>query len=353
MRPKPKRILLILPCCIGDVVMATAALTALRRAYPDAWIGWAVGKWSRPALNGHPALDAVIDAGDSASPVHSLRDLFSFARALRAVRADWIVSLVRSPLMSLAVWLSGCRVRAGLNSGGRGFGYSVRVNVDPDQPNHEARLYLDVVAALGVNAEGVYPFIPVHDADRASVRALLTAQDISAPYFVVNPAGGRNPGMTLDAKRYPPDLLAALAERLAARLDAAPVLIGAADDSPLIEAVNAHLTRSAESFAGALSFRQIAALAADSRLYLGNDTGLTHLAAAAGAPTAMILGPTDPRRYAPYNPNAVALWKPADLPARGVAAGAPQDWDWTRDGISVDDAERRILAFLGVSPTAN
>jgi ADP-heptose:LPS heptosyltransferase len=352
-RPKPKRILLILPCCIGDVVMATAALMALRRAYPDAWIGWAVGKWSRPALEGHPALDAVIDAGDSASPVHSPRDLLRFARVLRAARADWIIALVRSPLMSLAVWLSGCRVRAGLDSGGRGFGYSVRVTVDPDQPDHEARLYLDVVAALGVNAEGMYPFIPVHDADRASVRALLTAHHIGAPYFVVNPAGGRNPGMTLDAKRYPPDLLAPLVGRLSVRLDAAPVLIGAADDSPLIEAVNAHLARPAESFAGALSFGQIAALAADSRLYLGNDTGLTHLAAAAGAPTAMILGPTDPRRYAPYNPNAVALWKPADLPARGVAAGAPQDWDWRRDGISVDDAERRILSFLGVSPGAN
>lgn len=333
--------------------MATAALMALRRAYPDAWIGWAVGKWSRPALDGHPALNALIDAGGAASPVHSPRELLRFVRTLRAVRADWIISLVRSPLMSLAVWLSGCRVRAGLDSGGRGFGYSVRVTVDPNQPNHEARLYLDVVAALGVNAEGAYPFIPVHDADRASVRALLTARGIRPPYLVVNPAGGRNPGMTLDVKRYPPDLLAALTERLSARLDAVPVLLGAADDSPLIDAVSAHLTRPAESFAGALTFGQIAALAADARLYLGNDTGLTHFAAAAGAPTAMILGPTDPRRYAPYNPNAVALWKPADLPARGVAAGAPQNWDWRRDGISVDNAEAGILAFLGIPPSAN
>jgi ADP-heptose:LPS heptosyltransferase len=351
-RPKPRRILLILPCCIGDVVMGTAALMALRRAYPDAWIGWAVGTWARPALIGHPALSALIDAGAAASPVRSPRGILRFARALRAARADWIVSLVRSPLMSFAVWLSGCPVRAGLDSGGRGFGYSVRVAVDPDQPTHEARLYLDVVAALGVNAEGVYPFIPVHDADRAVVRARLRARGIGAPYLVVNPAGGRNPGMTFAAKRYPPDLLAALVERLSARLSATPVLIGAADDAPLIDAVNAHLPQPAESFAGALTFGQIAALAADSRLYLGCDTGLTHLAAAAGAPTAMILGPTDPRRYAPYNPNAIALWKPTALSARGAAAGAPQGWDWRRDGISVDEAEAQILAFLGVTPSA-
>ncbi len=44
----PKRIVLILPCCIGDVVLATAALQALRRAYPDAYIAWAVGSWSKP-----------------------------------------------------------------------------------------------------------------------------------------------------------------------------------------------------------------------------------------------------------------------------------------------------------------
>jgi hypothetical protein len=60
----------------------------------------------------------------------------------------------------------------------------------------------------------------------------------------------------------------------------------------------------------------------------------------------MILGPSDPARYAPFTDNALALWKPARVQSGGVAQGAPVDWDWSRDGIGVDEAEQRILEFL-------
>jgi ADP-heptose:LPS heptosyltransferase len=125
------------------------------------------------------------------------------------------------------------------------------------------------------------------------------------------------------------------------------VLIGGKGDEALIEAVKAALSVPSLSFVGQLSFGEIAALAREARLYVGNDTGLTHLAAAAGAKTAMILGPSDPQRYAPFAEDALALWKPAAIQRGGVAAGAPRDWDWSRDGISVDDAEANIRAWLG------
>jgi ADP-heptose:LPS heptosyltransferase len=73
---------------------------------------------------------------------------------------------------------------------------------------------------------------------------------------------------------------------------------------------------------------------------------MTHLAAAAGAKTVMILGPSDPQRYAPFTPNSLTLWKPASVDTRGVAGGQAQDWDWARDGIGVDEAEAKIRAFV-------
>ena len=66
---KSVRILLVLPCCIGDVILATAGLRALRRAYPDARIAWAVGSWSKAAVEHHPDLDAVLDCGAAALPM--------------------------------------------------------------------------------------------------------------------------------------------------------------------------------------------------------------------------------------------------------------------------------------------
>jgi ADP-heptose:LPS heptosyltransferase len=340
------RIILVLPCCIGDVVLATATLAALRRAYPTAHITWAVGRWSRPAIEHHPMLNALLDTGNEALPTRTLRGMLRFVRQLRAGNYDLMVSLVRSPLMSVAALLSGIPTRAGLDSGGRGFGYTVRAKVDPATPRHEAEIYLDVARALGINVSGLRANVPVREIDRQSVQAKLAERGIGGDYLVLNPAGGSNPGMVMDMKRWPPEHFSQLGNRLASRLGAQIVMVGGPKDVPLIEAVQAGLSQQAASFVGELSFGEIAALAHDARVYIGNDTGLTHLAAAAGARTVMILGPTDPARYAPFADRAIALWKPAALPSGGVASGTPLSWDWARDGISVDDAEGRVLAFL-------
>ena len=345
----PRRIVLILPCCIGDVVLATAALQALRRAYPQATIIWAVGGWSKPAIEQHNLLDGVIDTGADALPVKSVGGMVRFIRQLRAGKFDLAVSLVRSPLMSVAVLLSGIPQRAGLDSGGRGFGYTIRAKVDPNLPRHEAEIYLDVARALGIDTTDCYANVPVTQADQDAVRAKLRSHGIDGAYLVVNPAGGRNPGMVMDAKRYPPEQLAELANRLAASLSAGIVVIGGRGDEMLVAGVKDRLEGRTAAFVGDLSFGEIAALARDARLYLGSDTGLTHLAAAAGAKTIMILGPSDPLRYAPFAADALALWKPTTIPRGGVAAGAPADWNWARDGISVEEAEARIRVWLGES----
>ncbi|MEO8606261.1 MAG: glycosyltransferase family 9 protein [Chloroflexota bacterium] len=348
--PEPRRIVLILPCCIGDVVLATATLKALRRAYPAAHITWAVGSWSKGVIQHHDLLDEILDTGESALPVKSAGELARFVKLLRAGHFDLAVSLVRSPLMSLAVWLSGIRWRAGLNSAGRGFGYNIRAKIDPNQPRGEGEIYLDVARALGLDTADMWANVPVFWKAREDVRRLLFERNVREPFLIFNPAGGRNPGMVMDAKRWPPEHFAALADRLMAHWNARAVLLGGPDDGMILDAVRAQMQTPPPAFAGNISFEQIAALASLSMLYVGNDTGLTHLAAASGARTAMILGPSDPLRYAPFSAHAVALWKPARVAAGGVAQGTPNGWDWVRDGISVDEAETQIIQFMGDSP---
>lgn len=344
----PQRIVLILPCCIGDVVLATATLAALRRGYPDAHITWAVGGWSRQVVEHHPLLDAVLDTGPAALPVRTPGGMRRFIAQLRAGHFDLAVSLVRSPLMSVALLASGIRWRAGLDSAGRGFGTNIRAGIQPGERRNEGDIYLDVPRALGLDVSGLRANVPVRETDLASVREKLAAQGSDGPYLVINPAGGQNPGMTLDAKRWPAENFAALANRLSAHFDARIVLLGGPADTALIDAVRTRLDASAIAFAGQLAFGEIGALAREALVYIGNDTGLTHYAAAAGAKTVMILGPSDPQRYAPFVDDALVLWRPVALPDGGVASGAPMDWDWSRDGISVDEAERRIIGYLAV-----
>lgn len=351
MRTAPTRIVLVLPCCIGDVVMATPTLQALRRAYPQAHITWAVGGWSRAAIEQHPALDAVLDTGPAALPVKSAVGFWHFVRQLRAQRFDLAVSLVRSPLMSAALALSGIPHRAGLDSAGRGFGYTIRAPISPQDERHEADIYLDVPRALGLPTAGLKANCPPTAADLDAAQTVLNRLGLlNTPFMLVNPAGGNNPGMHMDSKRYPPAALAALADGLSDALGWPIVLVGGPKDSSLVEAVQQHQQRPAPSLVGQVSLRQIAALASLSRLYIGNDTGLTHLAAAAGAPTVMLMGPTSPTRYAPYTDHSIAIRKPAPITRGGVAQAvhAPA-WDWERDGIHWQDALRQILAWVNTT----
>lgn len=340
------RILFIQPCCIGDAVMATAALAALRDAYPSAHITWAIGTWSRPAIEYHPAVDAILDTGADALPVKSRRGFLRFVQQVRAGKFDLAVSFVRSPLMSAALWLSGIPQRAGIDSGGRGFGYTTRVYVQPEESRHEAHIYLDVVRALEINTVGYRANLPVLPEARQQIQRLLEVKGLRTPYIVINPAGGNNPGMMLDKKRWTPSNFAALADCLAEEQQASIVLIGGPKDGVLVDMVAKAMQEPSLRLVGDLTFPQIGALAANALLYIGNDTGLTHLAAASGAKTVTIFGPSDPKRYAPYTDNSLALWKPTTLNTGGVAQADDLDWDWERDGISLEDVLPNIRGFL-------
>jgi ADP-heptose:LPS heptosyltransferase len=343
------RLLLILPCCIGDCVMATATLQALRRGYPDAHITWAVGGWARRAVEYHPALNAILDTGTAALPVKSIGGFPRFVGQVRAGSFDMAVSLVRSPLMSLAMLLTGIPQRVGLDSNGRGFGYTIKAKIDPQQARPEGDIYLDTARALGLDVTGCYVNLPVQDAARQTVAALRQARSIPARYLVLHPGGGSNPGMMMDSKRYPPEQWAVILNAIAPEFNLHPVLLGASSDAPLIQAVSSHLDMAHTSLVGELDFPQIGALAADAVLYLGNDTGMTHLAAASGAKTVMMLGPSDPARYAPFVPSsqALALWQPtAHIAAQGVAQSMAQAWDWARDGITPTAAIAKIRGFM-------
>lgn len=327
--------------------MATAALAALRRAHPQAQIAFAVGSWSKPVLAGHPDIDEFLDTGAAALPTASWPGIWRFAAKLRAGKFDLAISLVRSARMSLALLLSGIPLRAGIDSGGRGFGYQVRARINAAEPRHESDIYLDVPRALGVATEGCAPNLPLLPAAADSLAAKLAERGISAPYLALHPGGGANPGARQPDKRWPLAHFAEIARRLAERWRARPLwLVGAAEASLLCE-LPAAVYRREQAFIGELSLPEIAHLAAGALVYVGNDSGLSHLAAAVGARTATIFGPSDARRYAPRGERALALTgsRRSEMPPQGAAERAGQ-WDWARGGPTPDETLAEIVALV-------
>lgn len=307
--PPDPRILVLKPCCLGDVLMATAVVEALRRHWPTASIDFAVGRWSRPAVEHHPHLRRLIDCGRVGEGAYSWREWLELARRIRAGQYDLCLVLDRSPAMALLPALAGVPWRVGLDSAGRGIALTRRVPVAGLM--HEVDLYLACVRALGIPTEGARPTFYPTPAARERVRGMIPAGRSVA---VIHPAGGQNPGMALSAKRWPAPRYAEIARRLAQKRQASVIIVGGPGDRELAEEVR-HLAGELEhvhNMAGELSFDELGALLERAAVFVGNDTGAMHLAAAVGTPTVAVFGPSDPRRYGPYGAGHRAVWKPPE-----------------------------------------
>jgi ADP-heptose:LPS heptosyltransferase len=342
----PHRILLLKPCCIGDVVMATPLHAALRRAYPEAHITWGVGSHSAPAIADSPAVDALLPTGPAANPARTPTGLLRLARQIRAGRFDLAVVPDRSPLLGLAVQLAGVPVRAGLDSAGRGRFYTLKAPIDPAEVRHESEIYLDVGRALGIDVSDCWENIPVSE---ERVNALPLPANARQGLIVVHVGGGKNPGMTMAEKRPPVDLLAVVAARAAAQTHRRIAIVGGSGDRARADELHEALHGSEPiSLVNAFKLPELAALARVTTLLIGPDTGVLHLMAAAGAPTVMIFGPSDPRRYAPFVPpgRAAFAWRPYSLPEGGVASGPPQGWTWEEHGVTAQDVWEAAKTLL-------
>ena len=306
----PRRLVVLKSCCLGDVLEATPLLGALRRAYPAAHIVAGVGRWSRPALLNNPDLDGLLDLEDVGVGRPHLSSYLRVVRRLRAGRFDAAVALDRTPLLTTLPLLAGAPVRAGIDSAGRGFALNVRVPWTVVE--QEAALFLRVGQALGAPADGArLRFVP-SAGETTSIDLLWREHNLEGARVVaLAPGGGQNPGMTLHAKRWPPARYAALADRLREEHGLRVVLAGARDDAAVTAEVRRLARAPVVDLAGrSASFGALGALFARCALFVGNDSGPMHLAAAVDAPVVAVFGPTDPAVYAPYSPRVAVLRGP-------------------------------------------
>jgi lipopolysaccharide heptosyltransferase II len=314
----PNSILIIKPCCLGDVLLATPVVTALRQAFPEARIDFAVGGWSRAMVENNSHLDGVVDCGPVGSGSHySWREYLDLVRRIRSGKYEACFVLDRSPLISLLPYLGGVPQRVGLDSRGRGF--SLTIGVPVVGLRHEAELYLDTVRAVGIEvSEPRLKFYPTEE-DRRHIAEMLALSPVEGlnqcrgsispmPLVVIHPAGGSNPGMILSAKRWPPQRFAALADRLVEERGAQVCLVGGPNDGPVAAAIKEGTRQEPWDLTGQLTFGQLGALLERCDLFLGHDTGAMHLAVAVGAPVVAIFGPSDPRMYGPYSQRSITLW---------------------------------------------
>jgi heptosyltransferase-2/heptosyltransferase-3 len=296
-----RRVAVIKPCCIGDCVMALPAVSAIHAAFPDAEVELFVGEHSR----------AVFEIGSPFASIRVIperqefRSTVRLARRFRDGKYERIVILDRSRAIRLAALRSGANV--------------VAATFDASEQRHESEVYLDVVRSLGISAPPILPCLAPHESSVAAARSLLTG--VRWPFIAIHPGGAQNPGSAMPAKRWPTNRWIDVTRRMiGAGYDV--VLTGGPGDRSLADTIATSCeVPNDRVMAGKIDLATSAAVAAQSALLIGGDTGMSHIAAAVGTPTVAIFGPTNPRRYRPLGPHVRVVappeaWSQGDLDLR-------------------------------------
>ncbi len=285
--PEPDSILVHLPNWLGDVVMATPALRALRARYPHAHITWTGRSGCCSVLEGLPHADQIVPLSARPGPLDMLR----LARALPA-RPDLGIAFPHSARAALALLAVGCRVRLGYDRGGRSklLTHAVPPHRESGRiaPIYMAREYLDLLAPLGVADDDAG--LELH-ADPALVRELRGRMAPSRP--VVGLAPGAAFGIS---KRWLPERFAEVADRLTQECGAQCLLFTGPGEEETRNAVRRAAKQPLlDPQEGAPSVARLMAGIAACDLLIGNDSAPRHMAIAFGIPVICVMGPTSPR----------------------------------------------------------
>lgn len=290
--PDYRRILLIKPSSLGDIVHAVPTLSALRAAFPQADIAWLVKRQWAGLLERVEGLDRIW-------PVEpSLAGWLGQIPKLRAAGFDLVVDLQGLFRSGAIARLTGCSTRVGFANAREGspFFYTHRVPV-PTRDMHAVDRYLLVAAALGALKGGKPEFrLRPLQADQEEVLRLLDGHGVKAggPWIAMN-VSARWP-----TKRWPLESFAAVADQIHQEGLGPVVLIGGPDERADAETIKRMMNNTPVDLTGETSVGLLPALLKSTALLLTNDSGPMHVAAAVGTPVVALFGPTSPLRTGPY-----------------------------------------------------
>lgn len=294
-----RRILLIKPSSLGDIVHAMPTLAALRAQFPCAEVTWLVKRQWAPLVEVIGGVDRIcaVEAG--------LTGWLGRVPNLRAARFDLVVDLQGLFRSGAMAWLTGCSRRVGFANAREGspLFYTKRVEV-PTASMHAVDRYLLVAEALGAKrpAQPRFEFVDRPE-DRQAVETLLAGAGVacSLPWIAMNVSA------RWETKRWPPQHFAEAADRLSQAQALPIVFIGGPAERKESQAVISLMRTKAVDLTGQTPVGLLPSLLRRAAVLVTNDSGPMHIAAAVETPVVALFGPTDPARTGPYGREHLVL----------------------------------------------
>ncbi len=289
---------------IGDVLLATPTVCAIKAARPDVGVTMMVNRGTEDVLSGNPDLDEimVLDKG-------SLGAQWRLIAGLRRRQFDTVIDLTDGDRSAFLSWISGAPVRIGFNDEHRWRGrcYTEVVQSGSDV-RHRIDRDLEVLKPMGIQTGSKDPRLWLMPEEENSADQLLGQLGVQPSQSMVI----LQPGARYWFKAWPPERFAELADRLMSQYGCQVLIGGSCQDIDLAQQIQQMAKSRSIIMAGRTTIKQFAAIAKKSALFVGSDSGAMHIASAVGTPVVALFGPSSPREWGPRGGPVEVLYKGLD-----------------------------------------
>lgn len=296
------RILIRAANWVGDALMSTPMIRAARRNFPHAEITVLAKPWVSPVFEHSPDIDRIF-LYEAAGRHRGNTGILRLAKELRSRNFDMALLIQNAFEAALISFLAGIPVRAGYNTDGRTLLLTHPLKRTKEiKKRHQIDYYLGITEGLGLHTFGREMHLHFSPEERQKRERILKKRNIPADRGII----GLNPGAAYgSAKRWLPRRFAETGKKLRQmRKDLPIVIFGGPGEEALGESICRMIGEGAFSLAGKTGLREAMSLIEMCRLFITNDSGLMHVAAALKIPQIAVFGPTDSSTTSPAATNA-------------------------------------------------
>jgi lipopolysaccharide heptosyltransferase II len=335
------KILLIRLRRIGDVVMTTPSITALKEALPRASLAYVVEEPYSRLVEGNPLLDKVITLPSGQRFIDFLRSV----RRVRKEKYDAVVDFHGGPRASLLTFLSGANLKVGYNLKYKGFIYDIRIRRSRRNGHwHSVEGHLNLIKALGL-APGEPPPLSLpqpRQEEKERVEKFWAENGLRGTKVIVLHIGAGN-----EFRDWGIDNLIELAKMLTRLAGIKIILAGSAEDQHREGEILKKSRTPLLSLVGKANLIELKEVISRAALFVGPDSGPMHIAAATATPIVALFGPTLPANFAPWRAKSIVIEKDLECRPCKQRTCITQDFRCLR---SIDPAEvyEACLKFLQV-----
>ena len=298
-----KRILIVAPNWIGDAVLSLPVVDGCAQFWPEADLTVLARGGVATLLEASESAVQIIgyQRGDGA---HRIGNLLGLGWRLRREQFNLALLLPNSLSSALVAWLAGVPERLGYSTDGRGWLLTHRLrDRRKERGLHQVDYYLGLIHSLGAYQVDRIPQLQLRSKITDRAMAVMEGLGIDKNELLI----GVHPGAAYgETKRWFPERFAAVLERLH-RSGRRFLLLGGTGEEPLAEQISAEMDHPVINLIGRTTVAEVLALIGRCSLFLSNDSGLMHVAAALNIPQVALFGSTDPQKTAPLNNRAVVI----------------------------------------------